>query len=140
MESFVADDGVRVAYHEWGASNPGVPVLLHHGFINSARSNCESTGFVEALTTAGRRVVGIDARGHGDSDKPHDPSKYGERRMSADHLGLGRYDLVGYSMGAVVSLITASLAGAELVVVDGNHLSALTHSPAQLVVDFLERS
>jgi pimeloyl-ACP methyl ester carboxylesterase len=27
---------------------------------------------VNALVAAGRRVVGLHARGHGDSDKPHD--------------------------------------------------------------------
>jgi pimeloyl-ACP methyl ester carboxylesterase len=114
MQSFLAGDGLRLAYHEWGISNPGRPVLLHHGFIASARSNWEATGFVAAMLEAHRRVIGIDARGHGESDKPHDPARYGERRMSADlseladHLGLGRFDLVGYSMGAVVSLVTAS--------------------------------
>lgn len=50
----------------------------------------------------------------GASDKPHDPAFYGEEKMAQDlHrlldiVGTSRVDLVGYSMGAVVSLITAS--------------------------------
>jgi pimeloyl-ACP methyl ester carboxylesterase len=59
-------------------------------------------------------VLAVDARGHGASDKPYDAAAYGEQRMArdllslCDHLGLERFDLVGYSMGAVVALIVAS--------------------------------
>ena len=62
----------------------------------------------------GRRVLALDARGHGDSDKPHDPTGYGESRMSTDlmsmvdQLGVDEYDLIGYSMGGVISLVTAT--------------------------------
>jgi pimeloyl-ACP methyl ester carboxylesterase len=62
---------------------------------------------------AGRRVIAPDARGHGESDKPHDPARYGEARMAEDvsdllrATGVGEIDLVGYSMGAVVSLLFA---------------------------------
>src|SRR5690606_41731928 len=65
-------------------------------------------------TAAGRRVVTIDARGHGASSKPHDPLFYGEEKMAADVrtlldlLGEPSYDLVGYSMGAIVSALVAS--------------------------------
>lgn len=69
---------------------------------------------VAALERAGRRVVALDARGHGESDKPHDPARYGEDRMARDlvalldELDLGEVDLAGYSMGAIVSLIAAT--------------------------------
>jgi pimeloyl-ACP methyl ester carboxylesterase len=59
-------------------------------------------------------VIAIDARGHGESEKPHDSAFYGEARMAkdvselADHLGLTSFDLAGYSMGAIVSVIVAS--------------------------------
>ena len=39
---------------------------------------------LEVLTAAGRRVIAPDARGHGRSEKPHDPSRYGEDRMARD--------------------------------------------------------
>ena len=67
-----------------------------------------------ALVADGRRVVAHDARGHGRSDTPHDPARYGEARMAldvaelADHLGLDAFDLVGYSMGGVTAVIVAS--------------------------------
>jgi pimeloyl-ACP methyl ester carboxylesterase len=59
-------------------------------------------------------VIAPDARGHGDSDKPHDPASYGEQRMARDLAVMldvvqaPQIDLVGYSMGAVVSLIFSS--------------------------------
>lgn len=117
MQSFMASDGTRIAYDEWGreAANTGLPpVVLHHGFIANATLNWVGPGVVSALTRAGRHVVALDARGHGASDKPHDPSFYGEERMAADVrqlidiLGTPQVDLVGYSMGALVSLVVAS--------------------------------
>ncbi|HEX6817462.1 MAG TPA: alpha/beta hydrolase [Ktedonobacterales bacterium] len=117
MQSFTASDGTRIAYDEWGreTGDTGLPpVVLHHGFIANANLNWVGPGVVNALTSAGRRVVALDARGHGASDKPHDASFYGEERMAADLrqlfdiLGAPQVDLVGYSMGALVSLVVAS--------------------------------
>jgi pimeloyl-ACP methyl ester carboxylesterase len=54
-------------------------------------------------------VIALDARGHGQSDKPHDPAAYENDAMARDaralldHLGVERVDIVGYSMGALVS-------------------------------------
>jgi pimeloyl-ACP methyl ester carboxylesterase len=106
-------DGVEVAVHRWGTPGDLPPVLLQHGFIADTRTNWQLTGIVPALLAAGREVVGVDARGHGRSAKPHDPARYGEVRMAedlervADAVGAQRYDLAGYSMGAIVSLLVA---------------------------------
>lgn len=117
MARFTTTDGVGIAYRTWGDDADraaGPPVLLHHGFIADARLNWVLPGVVDALVTAGRRVVAHDARGHGRSDTPHDPALYGEARMArdvselADHLGLDAFDLVGYSMGGVTATITAT--------------------------------
>lgn len=113
-ERFVASDGIGIVWHEWGSDAERPPVVLHHGFGAHAKLNWVGAGVVKALTDAGRRVIAIDARGHGESDKPHDPAFYGEDRMAKDlselfdRLGLSQVDLVGYSMGAIVSLICAT--------------------------------
>jgi pimeloyl-ACP methyl ester carboxylesterase len=114
VERFSSWDGIEIAYREWGEGTALPPVLLHHGFAATAQANWVALGVVEALLAAGRRVVALDARGHGDSDKPHDPSRYGEQLMAhdlaalVDRIGAPQIDLVGYSMGAIVSLLFSS--------------------------------
>ncbi len=114
MERLTTSDGIGIAYRTWGSGTDLPPVLLHHGFIANAELNWVLTGVVDALVEAGRSVVAHDARGHGRSDTPHDPALYGEARMArdvvelADHLGLDAFDLVGYSMGGVASVIAAT--------------------------------
>ena len=111
---FKSSDGLRIAYDDEGTDTSRPPVVLHHGFAASGFLNWVAPGVVRALVASGRRVVNIDARGHGRSDKPHEPSFYGETRMAGDistlidTLGVDEIDLVGYSMGAIVALIVAS--------------------------------
>ncbi len=58
---------------------------------------------------SGRRVIAYDARGHGASDKPHDVDAYEHDAMVRDAqalldlLAVTAVDVVGYSMGAIVS-------------------------------------
>jgi pimeloyl-ACP methyl ester carboxylesterase len=114
MKSFKSWDQTQIVYQEWGEQTDLPPVLLHHGFVVDANTNWVAPGVVDALLGAGRRVIAPDARGHGQSGKPHNPASYGEQRMARDLgvmlevLGEPHIDLVGYSMGAIVALIFAS--------------------------------
>ncbi|MDA8367686.1 MAG: alpha/beta hydrolase [Actinomycetota bacterium] len=113
-ETFSTDDGLTLSYETWGPDGGPGPVILCHGFAVDTRVNWVAPGIAERLTRAGARVVGLDARGHGRSDKPHDEACYGEERMAADvvalldHLGASRVALVGYSMGAEIAALVAS--------------------------------
>ncbi|MDX2158731.1 MAG: alpha/beta hydrolase [Hyphomicrobiaceae bacterium] len=105
-----SSEGVDIAYLDEGS---GEPILLIHGFASSARINWVDTGWVRHLVAQGRRVVAIDNRGHGESEKLHDPSLYGGPRMAEDarrlldHLAIARADVMGYSMGARITAFLA---------------------------------
>jgi pimeloyl-ACP methyl ester carboxylesterase len=111
--SYTADDGVRVAYYDWNSDASGPPIVLQHGFSAGAERNWFVNGIVEAITDRGRRVIALDARGHGESDKPRDPALYGGVRLARDIMGVidllnvETYDLIGYSMGAMIAVHAA---------------------------------
>lgn len=98
--------GVEIAYIDEGA---GDPVILVHGFASNVTFNWIDPGWVRHLTRAGYRVIAVDNRGHGQSQKLHDLADYGAPIMAddivrlMDHLGLARADVIGYSMGARIS-------------------------------------
>ncbi len=115
MDRFTTSDGVAIAYDYDDSAPAGQPpVVLLHGFAVSGHLNFGGPGLIDALADADRRTLVIDARGHGDSDKPHDPALYGEARMAqdvrelVDELGFDAYDVIGYSMGSVAGAILAS--------------------------------
>lgn len=100
-------DGVTIHYEVAGR---GAPIVLVHGFASSLRGNWQATGWFDRLTAAGRRVIALDCRGHGESAKLYDPAAYDHNVMAddvirlMDHLGVDRADLMGYSMGGMISL------------------------------------
>lgn len=102
-------DGVRLHYEVHGPER-GSPLVLVHGFASDYRLNWVGTRWQEALTTAGFHVFGLDCRGHGHSDKPHDSAAYSIDIMAADvdrfleHLHVPSAGYLGYSMGARIGL------------------------------------
>jgi pimeloyl-ACP methyl ester carboxylesterase len=108
MTEFVtAPDGVRIAYEVVGE---GEPILLIHGFAASRVQNWKEPGWYKTLTEAGYRVVAMDCRGHGESDKPHGPKSYGYDIMARDAMlvlneaQIDRAFVMGYSMGGFIAM------------------------------------
>jgi pimeloyl-ACP methyl ester carboxylesterase len=103
--------GVSIAYDDVGAG--GRPIILVHGFASNRNENWRRMGWYGALERRRTRFVAFDARGHGESGKPHELEAYGRETMVGDifalmdHLGVQRADLLGYSMGARISLAAA---------------------------------
>lgn len=104
--------GLSIAYDDI-APQASKTVLLVHGFATNRTENWRRLGWYGAFERKGYRVVALDLRGHGESAKPHDPEAYRSGAMLDDvlglmnHLQLGPFDLMGYSMGARLALQTA---------------------------------
>ncbi len=102
-------DGVRLHYEVHGPAE-GTSIVLVHGFASDYRLNWVGTRWQETLITSGFRVIGLDCRGHGESEKPHEPAAYALGIMAADvrrlvdHLGVETAGLLGFSMGARIGL------------------------------------
>lgn len=109
METFNSG-GVGIAFLDEGQGNP---ILLIHGFASSVKDNWIDPGWVAFLSQNGFRVIAIDNRGHGESEKPYDPTAYAaplmaeDARALLDHLEIARADVMGYSMGARITAFLA---------------------------------
>lgn len=107
MPTFDSFDGLTLSYEDEGR---GRAVLLLHGFAADTNINWVRSGVLDALVDEGYRAIALDARGHGLSEKPHEPEAYADDAMTRDaralldHLGLDRAHVVGYSMGATTAL------------------------------------
>ena len=103
-------DGLELAYFDVGE---GEPILLIHGFASTASVNWVHPGWLKTFGEAGYRVIALDNRGHGKSDKPHEPDRYhpglmaGDAAALLDHLGIESAHVMGYSMGARISAFLA---------------------------------
>ncbi len=101
---FFDSDGVRIHYLVEGE---GEPVILVHGFTANAQVNWVAPGIFDALAED-YRVIAIDTRGHGRSDKPHGAENYGAQMAKdvinlMDHLGIDKAHVAGYSMGGFIT-------------------------------------
>src|SRR4051812_6640931 len=68
-EHVTGPGGVRIAYDVVGE---GTPIVLVHGFGASRVVTWRNTQWYDWLRRAGRQVIALDCRGHGESDKPHE--------------------------------------------------------------------
>jgi len=97
--AFFEHDDCSLHYEEYGQ---GEPVLLLHGL----GSSCQDWEYQIPALARQYRVIAMDMRGHGRSDKP--PRPYSIKGMSADvealieHLRLGPVHVVGLSMGGMI--------------------------------------
>jgi pimeloyl-ACP methyl ester carboxylesterase len=116
---FVSFDGTKINYEMQGE---GPPVVLIHGYIVDGSMWKKSTVY-QSLLDAGYMVIVPDLRGNGLSDKPHTLAAYQNDAEARDimalmaHLHFKKYDVVGYSRGAIIT--------ARLLVLDKNVQNAV---------------
>lgn len=102
---YTAADGVKIYYEVHGE---GYPVVLVHGFIVNAQS-WKNSAVYSSLVNAGYKVILIDLRGNGQSDKPHDCDAFANDAEAKDIMGIitqldiHRYTAVGYSRGSIIT-------------------------------------
>ena len=100
---YASNDGVLIRYEVVGS---GPPLLLHIGLIGGLEDWADA-GYVAPLADR-FRVLRLDPRGQGGSDKPHDPAAYttscrvGDVRAVLDAAGIDRAHFWGYSLGGWV--------------------------------------
>lgn len=99
-------DGVRIHYFDLGRDSGRAPVILIHGFTANSEWKWIKPGIAQALAED-RRVIALDVRGHGKSEKPHDPMVYGPRMAEdvvevMDALEIERAHVHGFSMGGSI--------------------------------------
>jgi pimeloyl-ACP methyl ester carboxylesterase len=102
----ITRDGIRLAYQEQGSGSP--PFVFVHGWT------CDRSFFAPQAEHFSKthRVVSVDLRGHGESDKPEGAYSIAgfadDVAHVIDHLKLGRVIAVGHSMGGITVLQLAA--------------------------------
>ncbi len=102
---FKSFDNTNIYYEVHGK---GFPVLLVHGFIVNSNS-WKHAALYDSLLAAGNKVILIDLRGNGRSDKPHNDEAYTNDAEAKDvmllmkKLNINNYDVVGYSRGSIIT-------------------------------------
>ena len=108
-EGWIERSGVRLHYLEWEPEgDPQQPALF---MLHGLSSNSRVWERLAALLP-GRRMVALDQRSHGPSDRPAEGYASSEVVDDAAHaieeLGLGRPLVLGHSWGASVALELAA--------------------------------
>ena len=105
---YISNDGIAIHYRIEGS---GSHLVLQHGFTDSSESWYE-LGYVDALKTKYRLIL-PDTRGHGRSDKSHDPKAYTPANFAADiaaildDAGIEKTCFWGYSQGGWIAFALA---------------------------------
>lgn len=138
IDAVFDSNGVEIHYVSAGE---GEPVVLLHGWM----SDVSMWGRLDTNpATEQYQLIAVDLRGHGKSDKPHDPEQYGAEMAEdvvrlLDHLELKKAHLIGYSMGAIVAgKIAATHPDRVLSIVYGGQAPILTHDVNAVKVDARE--
>jgi pimeloyl-ACP methyl ester carboxylesterase len=98
------NEGIKIYYEIEGE---GPPVIMIHGLGSNLELNWKQTKWIRELKDKYRLIL-IDCRGHGKSDKPYNASDYGEK-MTEDVVKLMKYlsiekaNFIGYSMGSFMT-------------------------------------
>jgi pimeloyl-ACP methyl ester carboxylesterase len=102
---YLDNDHVKIYYEIEGE---GPDLIMIHGFAANIDVNWRRPNWISTLRDENRLIL-IDCRGHGKSDKPYDPAQYGTHMRDdviklMDHLSISKANFFGYSMGGSIVL------------------------------------
>lgn len=106
VKAYALSDGLQIYYETF---DQGKPIILVHGWGSDLKNSWVESGWVKSLQSV-RKVIAMDCRGHGQSDKPHDQKVYSYSIMAQDvlhlmdHLNIAKVDIFGYSLGAFMAV------------------------------------
>jgi pimeloyl-ACP methyl ester carboxylesterase len=111
--SFTSDDGLRLYARDYAASaGPArLPVICLHGLTRNSADFDELAPLIAALS---RRVLAVDVRGRGHSERDPDHENYNPAVYANDvaklmhELGIARAVFVGTSMGGLITMTLAA--------------------------------
>jgi len=135
---FTTSDGVKLHYVEMAGQ--GTPVVLIHGYGSHLERNWMQSGIAAELSK-NHRVIAVDTRGHGMSDKPKDPAMYGGNRYPQDILELmdslkiQKAHFAGYSMGGGILRQVIGLAPQRVISASFGGSGLPDPNPAKLAAD-----
>ena len=111
---FVDLHGYRMAYREWGDPAAAQTLVLIHGITSSSLSWIR----VAPRLATRSRVLVVDLKGHGDSDRP--PTGYRLADQAEEVAGLcaaldlRQVSLIGHSWGGGIALLLATAGGVPI--------------------------
>jgi pimeloyl-ACP methyl ester carboxylesterase len=99
------NNNIKIYYEIEGE---GPDLIMIHGFAANIEINWRIPNWISTLKDDNRLIL-MDCRGHGKSDKPYDPNKYGGYMKEdilhlMDHLSISKANFFGYSMGGNITL------------------------------------
>jgi pimeloyl-ACP methyl ester carboxylesterase len=107
-------DGLTIYLRDYAPLEPsgGLPVLCLHGLTRNSR---DFEVIAPRLAALGRRVLVMDVRGRGRSDRDPEPMRYGVPTYVGDvvaalnHLGIEKAVFLGTSMGGLITMVFAAM-------------------------------
>lgn len=102
---FAKNNGINIHYELEG--EPRAPLLVMQHGLASSLETWRDSGYVARLAPDYSLIL-VNARGHGKSDKPHDPAFYSPQAFTGDILAvldalkIKKTGYMGYSMGGSI--------------------------------------
>lgn len=106
-------DGLTLHARDYPADAGKAPVVCIHGLTRNAK---DFEALALRIQATGRRVIAVDIRGRGESDRDPNPTNYHGGVYAQDvvglldHLHIPKAIFIGTSMGGLITMILASFA------------------------------